>query len=94
MEQQTQVTEEKKPLSAAETKALFEAVDTCSDEVAQLEKLLEEARAKKSDAIKNIAVQLGSNGPFEWKGRELTITKRGDTYYFRGESEKKVTKIG
>lgn len=86
--------EEKKPeLSKTAKKQLFDAADKAGKEEADAERVLKAAQAKKSGVIKKIYEALGK-GPFKWKGEVLTITKRGETYFFRGRTQTDVEDIG
>ena len=86
--------EAKKPeLKKGEKKNLFDAADKAGKEEAQAERVLKDAQTKKSVAIKKIYDALGK-GPFKWKGEVLTITKRGETYFFRGRTQTDVEDIG
>lgn len=82
------VTPEK--IEAAKQK-FAEYENTCEEEK-QLDDMMAAIRRKKSDAVKAIEDLIGK-GPFEYKGEELVITKRGDTYYFRGKGRTNVTVI-
>jgi hypothetical protein len=81
-------TSEKKSLSKAEVKALFEAYEKASSECDVAEKALEDLKAKKALTVQAISEGTGSHGPFSWKGQELTISKRGDSWYFRGKTQR------
>jgi hypothetical protein len=80
-------------LTAAQKKALFEKVDGYSTKEGELVEQIEKLRKEKSVAIQEIEAMLGK-GPFAWKGQEVTVTKRGDTYYFRTRGKASVEKIG
>jgi|SRR5215469_1485406 len=85
----------KKVLSKAEKIALFELYDSAHKAVEALEKQLEDANIMKDKAVEAIFNGIGS-GPFNWKGRQLTVAKKGkgEGYYFRGEKKREVEKIG
>lgn len=85
----TQVTAEK----IEQAKDLFKQYESVCEEEKQLDDMMVSLRSKKSDVVKGIEALIGK-GPFEWKGEELIITKRGDTFYFRGKGKSAVTKIG
>lgn len=82
------VTPEK--IEAAKLK--FAEYEAAADEEKQLDDMMAAVRAKKSAAVKAIEALIGK-GPFEWKGEELVVAKRGDTYYFRGKGKSNVTVI-
>ena len=70
---------------------LFERVDTLQQESNALQRQLDAKKGELSEAISEIYNSLGK-GPFEYKGKVVTIRKRGETYFFvEGKSE--VTKI-
>lgn len=85
--------EAKKPtLTKTQKKALFDAADKAGKKEADAERVLKAAQAEKSAAIKKIYDALGK-GPFKWKDEVLTITKRGETYFFRGRMQTDVEDI-
>lgn len=88
------MSEEVQELSNEEKLALFEAVEEIENEELDASDALEEVRKRKSEAIKAIEETLGNKGPFKWKGRILTITKRRDTYFFRTRKESGIEDIG
>ena len=89
-----QAEQPKKPeLKKSEKKQLFDAADKAGKVEADAERVLKDAQAKKSVAIKKIYDALGK-GPFKWKDEVLTITKRGETYFFRGRTQTDVDEIG
>lgn len=77
---------------AAEAKKLFDGYEAVCDEEKQLDDMMASIRAKKSAVVQEIEKLIGK-GPFEWKGQELVITKRGDTHYFRTRGKSNVTVI-
>jgi len=81
------------PEKVAQVKALFAKYEEIGEEEKQLDDMTAAVRVKKSNVVKEIEVILGK-GPFEWKGEELVITKRGDTHYFRTRGKSAVTVIG
>jgi hypothetical protein len=81
------------PEKVAQVKALFAKHEEIGEEEKQLDDMMAAVRVKKSNVVKEIEAILGK-GPFEWKGEELVITKRGDTHYFRTRGKSAVTVIG
>lgn len=79
--------DEKKQLSKEEIRALFDAADKAESDVKAIETKLAEAKKKYSDSLATIATQVGT-GPFTRNGREISIQKRGDTYFLKGKSER------
>ena len=68
-----EVSTEEKP--AVDKRALFEAYDASESDLQAAEAALDAASQRRSDAVKAIAVHCG-NGPFSWKGVELSVTTR------------------
>ncbi len=82
-----------KKLSMAEKKKLFAEYEKADKTVTTAKATLEEAMAKRSVIVKQLAEGAGV-GPFEYKGQILKIMKRTSkddpekaTYYFRTESQ-------
>lgn len=67
----------------AEKKKLFEEYESHSMSLEEAKSLCEEASVAMSNAVKAIFTKAGHHGPFTFKGRKLTISKRGEHYYFR-----------
>lgn len=65
----------KKELNAGEKKALFETYSKADGEHAAAKAAMEKANEKRSNAVKAISDALGI-GPFNFKGRILTVVKR------------------
>lgn len=78
MVKKTELTEEQK----AERKTLFDAFRKADDEVQEMENLLEGARTKRSEAIKEIHEKFGP-GPYRINGQLLRTAARNGTYFFR-----------
>jgi hypothetical protein len=78
MAKKAELTEEQK----AERKALFDAFRGANEEVVEAETLLEQARTKRSDAIKDIHEKFGP-GPYRIDGQLLRTAARNGTYFFR-----------
>lgn len=68
-----------------EIKCLFEAHDAAVDEEEALGGQIGAARKKRSDLVRQIHAIAGG-GPFRWKGQDVIIAKRGETWYFRGRN--------
>jgi len=73
-------------------KELFARYEAAAADEKKLDDQLAKLRTRKSDTVKEIEKLLGK-GPFEWKGEELLITRRGENYYFRGKGRSNVTVI-
>ena len=69
-------------LSAAEKKALFDRAFAYDDAVAQLEAQIENIKKEKSVAVKAVQDACGK-GPFQYRGREITISSREGTHFFK-----------
>ena len=85
--------EESKELSPAESSALFEGVDKATVAVKKAQETLNSAEEKKSAAVKKIHDSLGS-GPFEWKGRRVKVTKRGEHFGLKEPKDTTTQGIG
>lgn len=91
------MSDENKP-DKIDAKALFVAYDEADAAWEKTKADQESAFRKRSDACQAIYDALGK-GPFDYKGQELTITRRsskdgGETYFFRGKKkDQKVQKI-
>lgn len=79
--------------SMTQVKALFETYAEALAQVEIAKGSLEEAMRDKSQSIEDIFETVGK-GPFDYKGNKLTIMKRGETYFFKGEGTAPVMKIG
>jgi hypothetical protein len=85
-------------LSKAEKKKLFEAAEKEQGSVDRARAALEDASEKRSKAVQAIFEKCGA-GPFNFKGRVLTITKRKRkdsdelTYYFKSPSKNEIEDI-
>lgn len=86
----TEATLETKPeVSKKDKVALFKAYEDADMTVLQLEAKLTEAQSWRSASVQAIQEKCG-NGPFGYKGKELVIMKRGETYFFRGRGDRTV----
>lgn len=74
-------TEEKKP----DPKEYFAAYEAASGRAKEAEDAFKEAQREKSQAVEDIYETFGA-GPFVYKGNKLTIGRRGETYFFKGET--------
>lgn len=72
---------------------LFSAYDAADKEYDELKSKIDAAAQKKSDAVKAICEQVG-HGPFKYKGRELRMGRRGDTFFFKSPSTSETEEIG
>ena len=77
--------EEEKKVSLKHAFARYEVLD---EEINGLKTKLEEAVAARSVVIKSIA-ELAGTGPFRFKGDELTISSRNDSFFFRGKRKER-----
>lgn len=90
--------EERTELSSEEKVALFEAYEEAVNELEEVRQALAEAEEKVSEAVKDIAEQVGS-GPFRWQGMALTPNsrkKRGtdERNYYMESFNVELTEIG
>lgn len=76
----------------AALKALFAAYDKADERVEALKAEGEKAVEIRSKACKAIHDAAGK-GPFGFKGDTVKIVARGDTFFFRGKSNKDVLEI-
>ncbi len=70
-----------------DTKALFETYEQAEREYEEARTRLEVLQKLKSEAVRAVQQHLG-NGPFQFKGRLLTISHKGDSYFFKGKEIK------
>jgi nucleoid-associated protein YgaU len=80
-------------LSKEEKAKLFEAYEKHDAEVKAAEAKVNTATAKRSEVVKLISEKVGK-GPFKWKGEELSISKRGEKFFFRGRGTRELEDIG
>ena len=80
-------------LTKAQKMELFTAYKKAEDALTAHTKQHETLVKNRSDAIRAIADKTGSSGPFLFGGRHLTISSRGDTYFFKGPKSVEVEKI-
>lgn len=78
--------------SKDDKRALFKAYEDAAGAKAKAEKTLQEASKKQTEAVKAIFEKCGK-GPFKWKGKVITVVKKGDTYFFRGPKEREAEEI-
>ena len=85
--------EEEIKLSKEEKTKLFEAYEKHDAEVKAAEAKVKTATDKRSEVVKQISDKVGK-GPFKWKGEELSVSKRGEKFFFRGRGTRDVEDIG
>lgn len=78
---------ERPALSKAEKRALFDSYSKADAAWEKAKAHVEELAAQRSNAVKAIHEALGS-GPFLYQGEQLRLVVRGDTYFFRGRTDK------
>lgn len=67
-------------------KELFGLYDLADKEVDRIKKELEGALSSRSDKVKAIFEATGSKGPYNFKGSQVKIVQRNQTFFFRGKS--------
>lgn len=72
---------EKKP----DPKEYFANYAAAAGRAEEAEAAFKEAQREKSQAVEDIFETFGP-GPFVYKGNKLTIGRRGETYFFKGET--------
>lgn len=67
-------------------RALFEQYE---EKEAMVKEAQQELDMAKGEAYKVVAQihEIGGTGPYKWAGDQLTIVKRGTTYFFRGKKK-------
>lgn len=85
--------DKKAELSKEEKTKLFEAYEKHDAEIKAAEAKVNSATVKRSEVVKQISEKVGK-GPFKWKGEELSISKRGEKFFFRGRGTHEVEDIG
>lgn len=69
-------------LSKEDKKSLFDRAFAYDDAVEVCLKQVEDIKAQKSIAVKAIHEVMGK-GPFQYRGREITISSREGTFFFK-----------
>lgn len=82
------------PVSREEKVALFDDYDVMATGIAKLETELKELKASASDHVKKIKTKLASNGPFLFKGKQLMVSHKGETWFFKVRSDEGAEVIG
>lgn len=73
-------------LSKEEIKKLFDSYDAVDAAFESAKSKVDAFSQKRQAAVRDIYEQVGA-GPFTRKGRKVRISKRGEVYFFRGESD-------
>lgn len=89
----TETPPQKPQLTPDEEMALFDAYAKLDADYNEIKAGLEDVAKERSAAAKAILDNLGS-GPFQYKGAEISISRRGDNYFVRGKQAKAVRVIG
>jgi len=79
-------------LTKAQKLELFATYKKAEDALTANEKQREALVKARSNAVQEIEAKLGS-GPFLFGGRHMTISSRGDNYFFKGPKQVEVEKI-
>lgn len=79
-------------ISREEKQALFKAYEDAAAAKVKAEKNLQDASKKQTAAVKGIYDKCGK-GPFKYKGKVITIVKKGESYFFRGPKEREAEEI-
>lgn len=66
---------------------LFREYAAQDTSVANAKAALEAQLASRSEVVREI-FNTNGKGPFRYRGSELTIVQRGETFYFRGKTDK------
>lgn len=94
-EENTETTETPPPPVSREEKiALFDDYDVMATKIAKMETELKELKASASEHVKTIKTKLASNGPFLFKGKQLMVSHKGDTWFFKVRSDEGAEVIG
>ena len=81
-------------VSREEKVALFDDYDVMAVKIGKLENELKELKASASEHVKTIKTKLASNGPFLFKGKQLMVSHKGDTWFFKVRSDEGAEVIG
>lgn len=76
-----------------EVKKLFAVYDEADRRVREAEAAVKAALAARSEAVKSLYDRVGKGARFLYKGKEVLVMKRGDTYFLRGNTDKQVESI-
>jgi len=85
--------EAEKVPDVAKLKKLFAEYARANSEYEKLLAAAEAAKGKVSEVVAEIHAE-GGTGPYAYKGAQLTISKRGETYFFRGRGKTDSIEIG
>ena len=83
---------QKAELSKEEKRALFDKAFEYDNAVAALEKQIEDIKKEKSVAVEAVKEACGK-GPFQYNGREITISSREGTYFFKDYGKRDLEEI-
>jgi hypothetical protein len=93
-EESTETKKEPVTITREEKVALFDTYDGMATKIAKLEAELKETKAAASDHVKKIKNLFESNGPFVFKGKQLMVSHKGDTWFFKVRSDDGAEVIG
>lgn len=81
------------PPSGAEKALLFKRAYAYDDSVAALEAQISEIKIQKSAAVKAIVDAGCGQGPFHYRGKEISISSRQGTFFFKDHGRADVEAI-
>lgn len=82
----------KPELTKEEKRALFDRAFAYDDAVAALEKQIEDIKKEKSVAVEAVKEACGK-GPFSFRGREITISSREGTHFFKDYGKRDLEEV-
>ena len=85
--------QETKTLTPEQEEGLFVAAEKKLEAVTKAEEALKKAQGVLSGSVKNIHDNCGP-GPFNWRGKDLRISKRKDVYSMKSVEAKPPRAIG
>ncbi len=83
---------ESKPLTKGQRKQLFAEYKDATVTLLNAEQGVVETRLTVGHCVQNIAEQIG-NGPFRFEGEEISVGKRGETYFMKRRQAREVVEI-
>ena len=83
---------QKPEMTKEQKKALFDNAFAFDDAVEKLNEQIESIKKEKSVAVKAVLDACGK-GPFQFRGREITISSREGTYFFKDYGKRELESV-
>jgi hypothetical protein len=75
---------EAKPVDVGKLKKLMGKYEAADGVLTEARTAVDEAMAARSEVVKKVAEAIAPKTKFRYQGRELLISHRGDSWFFRG----------